>query len=241
MLGYTEDELKNMTFLDITHEDDVQSGREQAQKIFDGEVPYYQAEKRYIKKNGEVLWGSLTVSVMRDEHGNVMYTLPMVVDITERKKAEDALSVAMEELRAEREALSEKNIALKQILGHIEAERQDYKEKLCRDVEEAISSVISQLRLIADKKYEHELEALDIALHGILGKDFKDFSERMSKLTPRELEICNLIKEGQTSKQIASSLNLSLLTVHKHREQIRKKLGIINKSINLSTYLKSHS
>ncbi len=57
------------------------------------------------------------------------------------------------------------------------------------------------------------------------------------KLSPREREICNLIKGGATSKEIAASLSISLATVRKHRELIRRKLGLTNKDINLLSYL----
>ena len=71
-----------------------------------------------------------------------------------------------------------------------------------------------------------------------LSEDIDLFRDRYSRLTPRELNICELIRSGKSSKQIASNLNISLGTVNKHREQIRRKLGISNKEINLGTYLK---
>ncbi len=64
-------------------------------------------------------------------------------------------------------------------------------------------------------------------------------SDKKSKLTSREIDICNMIKNGLTSKEIAGLLNISLQTIEKHRSHIRKKLGIINKKLNLSTVLKT--
>jgi DNA-binding NarL/FixJ family response regulator len=60
-----------------------------------------------------------------------------------------------------------------------------------------------------------------------------------AKLSARESEICQMIKVGSTSKSIANKLNVTVGTVQKHREKIRKKLGISNKNINLATYLKN--
>ena len=57
------------------------------------------------------------------------------------------------------------------------------------------------------------------------------------KLTPREIEISNMVKNGFTNKEIARVLCLSLLTVEKHRQYIRKKLGITKRTINLCSYL----
>ncbi len=161
------------------------------------------------------------------------------VDVTQRKQAEDMLRKTTDELRAEREALTEKNIALKEILDHIEKERQLYKQQICTDIEKSLKPLVTKLK----QKYSRhtsELEALEMEIQAILSKDIDTFRSRFAKLTPREVEICEMIKSGLSSKQISEYLNLSLLTVNKHREQIRKKLGIANKDINLTTYLNSH-
>ena len=70
-------------------------------------------------------------------------------------------------------------------------------------------------------------------------KDKDLIQERFDSLSPRETEICNMIRNGMSSKQISESLHLSTVTIHKHREQIRNKLGLTNMKINLSTYLRS--
>ena len=59
------------------------------------------------------------------------------------------------------------------------------------------------------------------------------------RLTPREIEVCDLIREGLSSKEIGRSLSISLKTVEKHRDNIRKKLGIANRRINLASLLKT--
>ena len=64
-----------------------------------------------------------------------------------------------------------------------------------------------------------------------------DLKHVYSKLSPREAEICGLIKNGNSSKAIASALHVSLATVNKHREAIRRKLGLTNKHINLVSFL----
>ncbi len=164
----------------------------------------------------------------------------ILVGAQQRIKAEKALTVTMDQLEIERVALQEKNIALKQILEHIEQEKQNYKHQLSLDVENAVKPIMNRLRLKAGEDAMRELEQLEVSLDTVLSKDIDDFQVRMSKMTPRELEICHMITDGKTSKLIADELNLSLLTVHKHREQIRRKLGIMNKSVNLSTFLQSH-
>jgi len=177
---------------------------------------------------------------VRDTSGDIVAGIELTLDITDQKRAEEALRKATDELKIEHEALSEKNIALKQILEHIERERQDYKQRICLDVEQAFTPVMRRLKSKASSTDSREYETLEINLKSLLTKDIDVFQDRYGKLTPRELEVCELIKIGMSSKEISDGLNLSLHTVHKHREKIRKKLGITNKSVNLSTYLTSH-
>src|SRR5271157_257701 len=91
MLGYTEDELTRFTFVDITHPDHVTQDLEAVRRLYAGEIPYYKAEKRYIKKDGDIRWGNLTAAAIRNAEGKLLYTLPMIEDITERKRAEESL------------------------------------------------------------------------------------------------------------------------------------------------------
>jgi two-component system, cell cycle sensor histidine kinase and response regulator CckA len=91
MMGYSADELRSMTFADITHPDHLKQDRENVDKVGRGELPFYQTEKRYINKNGSGLWGNVIVSSIRDEHGALQYFLSMVNDITERRQAEEML------------------------------------------------------------------------------------------------------------------------------------------------------
>ena len=73
----------------------------------------------------------------------------------------------------------------------------------------------------------------------IVGKEQDQYESNLCSLTPREMDICDMIKAGQSSKEIADSLNISPQTVHKHRESIRRTLQIVNKEITLSAYLRS--
>jgi PAS domain S-box-containing protein len=91
MVGYSEDELTKLTFVDITHPDDIEVDLAYVEKLSRGEIPSYRMEKRYIKKNGEVLWINLTGSIVRDEKGEAIYFLAMIEDITDRKLTEENL------------------------------------------------------------------------------------------------------------------------------------------------------
>ena len=73
MTGYNGDELKNLSFVDITHPDDRKIDLVQAKRMINGQVDHYQTEKRYQKKNGDVLWVTLTVSPIHNSSGDFMY------------------------------------------------------------------------------------------------------------------------------------------------------------------------
>ena len=93
MVKYSEASLLQMTFADITHPDDLQADMECAERLFSGEIPFFTLRKRYIKKNGEIIWINLTASIVHDKDGAPIHGLAMVEDITEAKRTqEEALS-----------------------------------------------------------------------------------------------------------------------------------------------------
>ncbi|KAF0216074.1 MAG: PAS/PAC sensor signal transduction histidine [Geobacteraceae bacterium] len=97
-VGYTEEELKNLTFQDITHPDDLKVSLEWFHRVLAGEIRNYSIEKRYIHKNGSTVWINLTVSLVSESSGNHKYLIAVIEDITERKRTEEALRDAYNEL-----------------------------------------------------------------------------------------------------------------------------------------------
>ncbi len=91
IVGYTEEELRKLTFKDITHPDDVAVSTENIRRALAGKVNSYSLEKRYIHKNGTIVWANVTVSLVRRTLANTVYFIVIVEDITSRKKSEDEL------------------------------------------------------------------------------------------------------------------------------------------------------
>ncbi|MBN2323360.1 MAG: PAS domain S-box protein [Spirochaetes bacterium] len=91
IIGYSEEELSGMTFIDITHPDDNDLDMSYVTGVLHGEVDNYIIDKRYIKKDGSIVWITLFSKVIRDENGKERYTIAAMEDITERKEAENAL------------------------------------------------------------------------------------------------------------------------------------------------------
>jgi PAS domain S-box-containing protein len=98
MLGYSEAELMALSPFDLTHPDDRESGRVLAERLFKGEIPFYQSERRYLKKSGETMWAALTATVLYDPEGRPLFGLGMIEDITERKRSEEELRTLSQRL-----------------------------------------------------------------------------------------------------------------------------------------------
>ncbi|HBB30281.1 MAG TPA: hypothetical protein DDZ80_28395 [Cyanobacteria bacterium UBA8803] len=99
MLGYTEAEIMALTFKDITHPEELELEIPHMQEVIEGESDSFQLEKRYIKKNGDILWVNLTLIPLRGQAGEILYTLAMIEDITRRKQALEALRQSEERYR----------------------------------------------------------------------------------------------------------------------------------------------
>ncbi len=89
-LGYSEEELLTKTISDISHPDDVQENMDYLADLVAGKINDFSMEKRYLHKNGQILWGLLHVSLIRDGAGKPLYGNGQIVDITERKRLEEA-------------------------------------------------------------------------------------------------------------------------------------------------------
>ncbi len=92
MLGYSQEEMMSMTFMDITHPEDLEASLARATPLIEGRVESYAQEKRYVHKNGDLVWAQLNVALVRDSSGRPLHTVAQVADITERKKAEEELA-----------------------------------------------------------------------------------------------------------------------------------------------------
>ena len=88
MLGYSEEELLQGAFQDLTHPDDLEADLASVRQMLAGAIHTYQMEKRYFRKNGHAIWALLSVSLVRDPEGQPLYFISQIQDITERKQSE---------------------------------------------------------------------------------------------------------------------------------------------------------
>jgi PAS domain S-box-containing protein len=94
MLGYTEEELLGLSFQDITYPEDLDADLAHVQQMLAGEIPYYRMEKRYVRKDGSLMWALLSVSLVRDALGEPIHFVSEILDLTETKAAQDELQRA---------------------------------------------------------------------------------------------------------------------------------------------------
>lgn len=99
LVGYSEEELLRKNLRDLTHPEDLKATRDVLVRIANGQTPI-QYQKRYIRKNGSIVWTNVSISAIRDAHGKPESGIGMVIDITARKQAEDALRESEEQMRA---------------------------------------------------------------------------------------------------------------------------------------------
>lgn len=100
MLGYSEEELLKMKIHHISHPDYLQHDSENILKIIKGQLSIYKTEKRYYRKDGQIIWGALTVTGHFSEKGKFLYIVCMVEDITERKRVVELLKESEEKYRS---------------------------------------------------------------------------------------------------------------------------------------------
>ncbi len=88
MLGYSRDEMLRLSTRDVTHPDDVQSDMGLGRQVLAGDIPSFSVEQRFIRKDGDVMWGRLTGAAVHDSEGGTLWGIAMVEDITDRKQGE---------------------------------------------------------------------------------------------------------------------------------------------------------
>ncbi len=107
MLGYNDEELKSLTFRQFTHPDYISGDEISLLRLVAGEIPIYHTEKRYIRKDGSLIWGSTTVSIIHNNKNEVQFFLVMIVDITLRKEADLALEKSFSLVKATLESTAD--------------------------------------------------------------------------------------------------------------------------------------
>jgi len=165
-----------------------------------------------------------------------------LLDITERKRSEQTLQRREEELGAKTRELKEVNTALKVLLKRREEDRKETEEKISTNIQDLVLPHLAKMKKrLSGAREKSQINTIESILKGIISPFTQKLSSRMLNLTPKEIQVANLIRDGKTTKEIAEHLDVSKSAIDTHRHHIRKKLGLRNKRVNLTSFLHSLS
>lgn len=249
MWGRSQKEIIGKKVIDFLDNKNKKILKEQLKKRKKGgRAPY---EIVWTKKDGTKLPTIMTPTPYFDNHGNFKGSFAVITDISKHKKKQKLLEQShdelekrvtqrTQELEEKTERLEEVNTALRVLLKKREEDKIRLEERMLLNIRELILPYIERMR--DSENAAHQKACLDITesmLNDIVSPFLHKLSLKYLSLTPSEIQVANLVKHGNSTKEIAEILNLSIQTIEFYRKNIRKKLGITNKSVNLRTYLVS--
>ncbi|OIQ91131.1 nitrogen fixation regulatory protein [mine drainage metagenome] len=212
---------------------------------------FWQGELWNKRKGGELFPAWMSITTVLGEDGYPSHYVGSFLDITLQKQAENVLLDArrhlekqversVSELQRLKDEGSEVSTALKVMLKLRESESVDARNLLILELKQEVMPFLQKLRISSrDAKQVRLLSALDANLQRLISSYgcATSISSAYKNLTPKEIQVASMVREGTSTKVIASTLSLSPETISIHRKNIRKKLGLDSKSDNLRSYL----
>lgn len=182
----------------------------------------------------ETVWECTTIKLSDDDK----FFIFMPKAYSELHRLNTSLAIAEGKLAGYRKKLETKGEALREILSAVEDEKKRLAQTYGHNLERI---AIPLLRQLADKVSDvdrHSLEVIESSLTSVMTPVLTRLEAICPNLTSREIQICGIIRQGYSSKQIASILSLSDQTIHSHRRSIRRKLNLIHKRMSLDVFLR---
>lgn len=235
-LGYSRAELSNMTISEVSPGYSEETWRKAWQNV--KESGSITVESFYRRKDKTVFPVEITGNYMKyDDQG---YICAIVRDITERKRTERSLQKREKELQIKSNRLEEANTALKVLLKHREDDKKEMEEKFLSNLRELVFPYVEKVKKgRLDSNQAAYLEIIESNMNDIISPFLQRMSLKYSNFTQTEIQVANLIKIGKTTKEIAELMKVSKGTIDTHRNNIRSKLGLKKKKVNLRVYLLS--
>ncbi len=235
MLGYEREELVGRTVVNFFDKKNKEILEKQLEKRKKGERGSY--EITWKKKNGDDLHTLLSPAPLMDENGVFKGCYTVVTDVTRLKQAEQFLKDREKKLKQKRAELAEANTTLKTLLKVKDESIRELEEAIASNLRQMITPYLNKLKRKVDGKERAYVRIIESNLDKVVSPVIRKLSSHPRALTPAELEVASLVKDGNTSKEIANLLNVSRRTVDFHRRNIREKLGLINTRKNLRSHL----
>jgi PAS domain S-box-containing protein len=245
LTGYSKAELKRMSIPDLHEKVDLHAYETYFKSIMAGEPVV--SEAKILRKDGVKVDTEFSNTRIKISGIPLMHTVAR--DITDRKQAEKALKQAHDELERRVEertreleiktkSLEELNTAMKVLLKKREEDKTEIEENVMTNVKELIAPYFDKIN--ETKLDDHQkafLNILESNLNEIVSPFTRKLSLKYLSLTPKEIQIVNMIKIGYQSKKIAKIMKISPRTVDTHRKNIRSKIGLGKKKANLRSHL----
>ena len=249
--GYTQAELWGRNYSRFMPHDEAQKIHNIFNQVLKTEVSLKSIEFGVTRRDGKKQYLKISVSLLRDLDGKVVGFCGIARNITEQKRTEEELRKSYGELENQvkertaalvysQQELQRTNAALKVLLEQKEENRAAFERTIINNVKELVYPVIdrlSQTSLTAQQR--GHIDVLIASLDQITSPLFKKNPLRYADLTPTEIQVAGMIKCGKTTKEISRLMNIGVSTVDFHRNNIRKKLDLKKKKINLQTFLRS--
>jgi PAS domain S-box-containing protein len=206
-------------------------------------------------KNGEILPLWLTITAITGAQGDISHYVGSFMDISAHKQAEKILLDArlglerqvaknQSELQKIKEESAEVNTALNVLLKYRETDKANAQNGLSLEMEATVLPFLKKLKKLGADRHQNQLiDILETNLHQLVKSYGRSVSlhSNYQQLTHAEIQVASLIRQGMSTKQIATVLNMSSATISVHRKHIRQKLGLHGKTTNLEIYLMSLS
>ncbi len=194
---------------------------------------------RFEDKIGKSVFQNTVYPVLNTK-GKVAQLAVYSRDISQEKRNVANLKKREKELRARTRSLEEANTAFSILLRRREEDRTNFESSVVSNMSTLIKPYIEKLKSTPlDAIQANHLNVIETNLEQIISPFVRDIGSRVLDLTPMEIRVANLVKEGKSNIEIAEKLSVSKNTILTHRFNLRRKLGIKNKKINLRAYLLS--
>jgi DNA-binding NarL/FixJ family response regulator len=177
---------------------------------------------------------------LKEERALLDAVAEQIGTLATRISAELELEEANRQLTLERKALQESNIALRLVMSKIEQEKQEIYKNIKMNVDKILQPILNALIYEIPPAQAKYIEILQTNLNEIASPFISRLSRSFTSLTPTEIAICNMVRAGMRTKEIASMRGVSESTINRQREKIRHKLKITNEDVNLATFLQSN-
>jgi DNA-binding CsgD family transcriptional regulator len=176
---------------------------------------------------------------LKEEYALIRAVAERVGSVLMHMKAEAELHAAHKAIQREHKALQEANTALRAVLSRLEEDKQNIKASILANIQKIIMPIVFELELEVTGTQRSYVTLLRQSLQDIASPFLTQISRNHMQLTPVEIAISTMVRNGLSNKEIAQLRSISPKTVQRHRENIRRKLGLKNRKANLVTYLQS--